>query len=104
VGEPVDVSVKATDWPALGEAGLYVKEAASVGEVTTVTTWVTLWDDEALLAVKVTAYVPLEANVWLGFRDVEVPPSLKVQAQEVGEPVDVSVNWTACPAAGEAGV
>jgi hypothetical protein len=88
------VSVNATAWLTLGEAGLYVKEAASVGEVMTVTTWVALCDDEALLAVKVTAYVPFEAKVWLGFRDVEVPPSLKVQVHDVGVPVDVSVNWT----------
>jgi hypothetical protein len=54
VGEPVDVSVNATAWPARGEAGLKVKEAASVGDVTTVTICVTLLDDEALLAVKVT--------------------------------------------------
>jgi hypothetical protein len=29
---------------------------------------------------------------------------LKLQDQAVGEPVDVSVNCTDCPAAGEAGV
>jgi hypothetical protein len=104
VGDPVDVSVNATAWPTFGEAGLYVKEADSVGEVTTVTTWVALWEDEALPAVKVTAYVPFDAKTWLGCWDVEVPPSLKVQDQAVGAPVDVSVNWTACPAAGEAGL
>jgi hypothetical protein len=81
-----------------------VKEAASVGEVTTVTTCVALFDDVALLAVKVTLYVPFVANTWLGFREVEVPPSLKFQDQAVGAPVDVSVKWTGCPAAWEAGV
>jgi Flp pilus assembly protein TadG len=104
VGDPVDVSVNVTVWPTFGEAGLKVNEAASVGEVTTVTIWVVLFDDEALLAVKVTAYVPFEAKLWLGFWELEVPPSLKFQDQAVGVPIDVSVNWTACPAAGEAGV
>jgi len=32
-----------------------------------------------------------------------VDPSLKLHDHEVGVPVDVSVNWTDCPAAGEAG-
>jgi hypothetical protein len=49
------VSVNWTAWPTIGEAGLYVNEADSVGEVTTVTTCVELFDDEALPAVKVTA-------------------------------------------------
>jgi hypothetical protein len=31
-------------------------------------------------------------------------PSPKFHCREVGEPVDVSVNCTACPAAGEAGL
>jgi metal-sulfur cluster biosynthetic enzyme len=42
--------------------------------------------------------------VWAGFCAVEVAPSPKLQAQEVGVPVDVSVNWTGCPAAGDAGL
>jgi len=42
--------------------------------------------------------------VWLGFWAVLVAPSPKLHCQEVGEPVDVSVNWTACPATGEAGL
>jgi metal-sulfur cluster biosynthetic enzyme len=33
-----------------------------------------------------------------------VAPSPKFHCQEVGEPVEVSVNCTACPAAGEAGL
>jgi hypothetical protein len=35
---------------------------------------------------------------------VLVPPSPKFHCQEVGVPTDVSVNCTACPAAGEAGL
>jgi hypothetical protein len=42
--------------------------------------------------------------VWLGFWAVEVDPSPKSHCQEVGLPVDVSVNCTDCPAAGEAGL
>ena len=40
-----------------------------------------------------------------GFCSEEVPPSPKVHAHAVGEPVEVSVNWTvrgARPAVGEA--
>jgi hypothetical protein len=33
-----------------------------------------------------------------------VDPSLKSQVQDVGLPVDASVNWTDWPAAGEAGL
>ena len=33
-----------------------------------------------------------------------VEPSPKAQLQDVGVPVDESVNWTAWPAAGEAGL
>jgi hypothetical protein len=35
---------------------------------------------------------------------VLVAPSPKVQRQDVGDPVEVSVNCTACPAAGELGI
>jgi hypothetical protein len=49
-------------------------------------------------------YDPTELNVWVGFWVVLVPPSPKVHRQEVGEPVDVSVNCTACPATGDAGL
>jgi len=33
-----------------------------------------------------------------------VAPSPKLHCQEVGDPVEVSVNCTACPASGEAGL
>jgi hypothetical protein len=42
--------------------------------------------------------------VWLGFSAVEVDPSSKSQLQEVGTPVDVSVNCTAWPTTGVAGL
>jgi hypothetical protein len=42
--------------------------------------------------------------VWLGFCKVLVVPSPRFHCQEVGDPAEVSVNCTACPAAGELGV
>jgi hypothetical protein len=42
--------------------------------------------------------------VWLGFWDAEVEPSPKLHDQDVGDPVDVSVNVTAWPTLGEAGL
>ena len=47
---------------------------------------------------------PAAANVWLGFWAVLVDPSLKFHDHEVGVPVDVSVNCTDWPAAGDAGL
>jgi hypothetical protein len=70
-----------------------VKDAASAA--TTVTVRLVLFDPEALVAVNVTVFDPAVANVWLGFREVLVPPSPKFHCHEVGLPVDVSVNATA---------
>jgi hypothetical protein len=42
--------------------------------------------------------------VWLGLWAVEVDPSPKLHCQEVGVPVEVSVNCTDWPVAGEAGL
>jgi len=57
-----------------------------------------------LATISVTLYVPEEVKVWLGFRAVLVEPSLKFHCQDVGVPVDVSANCTACPAAGDTGL
>jgi hypothetical protein len=43
-------------------------------------------------------------NTWLGFWAVLVDPSPKFHCHEVGGPEEVSVNCTACPAVGEAGL
>jgi len=102
VGVPAEVSVNCMDWPVAGEAGLKVKEAASA--VVTVTVRLTLLEPELLVTVKVTVLDPAVVYVWLGFWDVLVPPSPKLHCQEVGLPVDVSVNWTDWPVAGEAGL
>jgi hypothetical protein len=48
----------------------------------------------AFQTVRVTVYVPAVVYLCDGFSRVAVPPSPKVQAHEVGELVDVSVNVT----------
>jgi hypothetical protein len=53
--------------------------------------------------VSETAYVPVVANVWLGFCAVLVPPSPKLHDHDVGVPVDASVNWTVWLTPGEPG-
>jgi hypothetical protein len=102
VGFPAEVSVNCTVCPAAGEAGLYVKDAASGAP--TVTVRVVLFDPEALIAISATVLAPAVANTWLGFWAVLVPPSPKFHCQEVGFPVEVSVNCTVWPAIGEAGL
>jgi hypothetical protein len=57
-----------------------------------------------LVAVRVTVKEAADIKAWLGFRTVLVEPSPKFHCQEVGDPVEVSVNCTACPAAGELGM
>ncbi len=42
--------------------------------------------------------------MWFGFRWVEVAPSPKDHAHDVGDPIEVSVNWTESGAAPVAGV
>ena len=70
----------------------------------TVTVWLALLEPEALVTARVTAYDPAMVKAWLGFWDVLVVPSPKFHSQEVGDPADVSVNWTTCPATGEVGL
>jgi hypothetical protein len=69
-----------------------------------VTVLLVLFDPEALATVRVTVFDPAVVYEWLGFWDVLVMPSPKFHNREVGVPTDVSVNWTVCPAAGEAGL
>jgi hypothetical protein len=54
--------------------------------------------------VRETLKDPAEAKVWLGFGATLVVPSPKFHCQIEGLPVDVSVNCTAWPAIGEAGL
>jgi hypothetical protein len=103
VGLPVEVSVNCTACPATGEAGVYVKDAVSVAAGRILTVWLVLLEPVLPLTVKVTVKDETVVYVWLGFREVEVDPSPKLHCQEVGDPVDVSVNCTAWPATGEAG-
>ena len=102
VGLPVDVFVNCTAWPAAGEAGLKLKEAARA--VATVTVRVAVLEPELFVAVKDTDFDPAVVKVWLGFWAVDVVPSPKFHDQAVGLPTDVSVNCNACPAAGEVGL
>jgi hypothetical protein len=63
-----------------------------------------LFDPEALVAVRVTVFDPVVVNACVGLWEVLVPPSPKAHDQEVGVPVEVSVNATDCPTAGDAGL
>ena len=49
-------------------------------------------EPDAFRMVRLTANVPADAKAWLGFWEVLVAPSPKAQDQDVGFPVDVSVN------------
>ena len=51
-----------------------------------------MFEPVLLVAVNVTVLEPAVVNSWLGFYDDEVAPSPKFHSQEVGVPVDVSVN------------
>jgi len=70
----------------------------------TVTVFVVEFEPPLLLAVSVTANEPAVEKAWVGLCAVELYPSPKSHDHDVGEPVDVSVNWTVWPAEGDAGV
>ena len=61
-------------------------------------------DPRALVAVNVAVKVPVVVNVCEGDGEVDVPPFPKVQAQLVGEPLLVSVKFTASGAVPLVGV
>jgi len=48
----------------------------------------------AFRTVSFTVYLPLLVYAWAGCFSVEVVPSPNSQVQEVGLPVEVSINWT----------
>ena len=58
VGLPVDVSVNWTDWPAIGEEGLNVKDATREPEDATTTVRLELLDSLPFATVRVTLYDP----------------------------------------------
>jgi hypothetical protein len=61
VGLPVEVSVKVTVWPVVGELGEKVKAAVgAVPAALTVTLWLTAFDPAELLAVSVIVNVPAD--------------------------------------------
>jgi hypothetical protein len=88
-----------------GALGVEVKAATGARTAwDTVTLLLTVLEPAALVAVSETVKVPEAAKAWVGFLDVLVPPSPKVQAQAVGVLVEVSLKVTVCPITGEAGV
>ena len=101
MGDPVDVSVKVTSCPAGTVVGVPVKFATGVAQPMVFVTG--LEDPQEFVAIRVTVYVPAVVYVCVGFCNVLVPPSPKFHDQEVGDPVDVSVKVTACPAGALAG-
>jgi hypothetical protein len=78
-----------------------VKDAVRAG--TTKTVRLTVFEEEALVTVKVTKKDAAVVKVCMGFWVVLVEPSPKFHCQAVGDPAEVSVNCTAWPATGEPG-
>ena len=81
-----------------------MKDAVGRAKADTMTVRLVLAWPEAFITIKLTVYDPAAAKVWLGFWAVEVAPSPKFHCQSVGFPVDVSVNWTDWPVAGDEGL
>lgn len=75
----------------------------SADEGSTLMAWLMLLEPELLVTVRVTVYDAAVANVYVGLWTALVDPSPNFHCQEVGEPMDVSVNFTAWPAVGEDG-
>jgi hypothetical protein len=96
-------TVPVDDAPPSTVAGLTLTPLRAATAATIVIGRLVLLEPEAFVTVKVTVPVPVDAYVWTGFCAVEVVESPKPHNQEVGLPVDVSVNCTGCPITGEAG-
>ena len=92
VGAPRDASAKYTAWPAAGAVGEYEKSADKVAAIATGR--LMEFDPKLFVTVSVTVFEPGVVKVWFGFLSVDVPPSPKSHRQEVGAPVEVSVNRT----------
>jgi len=97
------VTVPVEDAPPGTVAGLTLTPLKAATAATIVIGRLVLLEPEALVTVKVTVPDPVEVYVWAGFCAVEVVESPKAHSQEVGLPVDVSVNCTAWPTTGDAG-
>jgi hypothetical protein len=77
------------------ELAVAVRPLGAFGTLETVTTWTVEDVPRALVAVSVTAKIPIEANVWVGFwRVLTAVPSPKFQDQLVGTPEVASVKVT----------
>jgi hypothetical protein len=96
VGELSVVSVNWTACPV--EAGFGLIEKCGSGSVPAGAATTTFRETDALpaelVALSVTVKVPAETKTCVGLCTAEVPPSPKVQAQDVGAPLETSVNWT----------
>ena len=55
---------------------------------------VSVLDPPAFVTVSFTVNLPAFEYAWVGCFSVEVVPSPKSQLQDVGFPVEVSMNWT----------
>jgi hypothetical protein len=92
---PVEASEKVTVRGAVPEVGEPEKSATGItGGGVTVMTFVVLLLPTGFATVRFTVYVPLLVKVCEGLWIVDVLPSPKSHAHEVGELVEVSVNWT----------
>jgi len=76
----------------------------ALGTLVTVMTLLAFELPAELTAVSVTVYDPAAVKVWLGFWMELVPPSPKFHDQDVGLPVDLSVNVMVCAVTGASGV
>jgi hypothetical protein len=105
IGLPVEVSVNWTVWPTTGEAGVKEKFATASPTARTVTDRLVELDPTGneYDAANDTVNVPGEVNVWVGFCETENPPSPNAHSQDIGPPVEESVNWTVWPTTGDAG-
>lgn len=104
VGVPVDVSVNWTVCPTVGDAGANAKDPVNAGGLVTVTVRDPCFAPALLRTIRVTGYEPAAAYAWVGFCAVDAAPSPNVHCQDVAPPAVVSVNCTASPGPGVAGL
>lgn len=76
---------------------------ATGGATETVMVFAEVLEPSALVAFRAILNVPPPEKTWVGFWEVLADPSPKLQAQEVGLPVEASENLTVCPTVGAPG-
>jgi hypothetical protein len=91
---------ESANWIASGDVPEVIAEIKDATGAATVSLTVMYPDSEtvllpsALVVVRVTVYVPADEKVCEGFCSVDVPPSPKDHAHDVGELADESTNCT----------